>query len=77
MKKIIWFVGFITIFFLAADVQFGFSSPPNIDTFSGMIEPPSPPITSTLRIGLEIVSGNNQEGLVGRCAKNPLVVRAC
>ncbi|MFH0889294.1 MAG: putative Ig domain-containing protein [Planctomycetota bacterium] len=43
----------------------------------GTIEPPPPPPPPpALRIGLEIVSGNNQEGLIGRCANNPLVVRA-
>ncbi|MEK7448887.1 MAG: hypothetical protein AAB019_05315, partial [Planctomycetota bacterium] len=29
-----------------------------------------------LKIGLEIVSGNNQKGIVGRCAESPLVIRA-
>ncbi|MEK7450270.1 MAG: hypothetical protein AAB019_12410, partial [Planctomycetota bacterium] len=34
------------------------------------------PTTPILKIGLEIISGNNQEGLIGRCAKQPLIVRA-
>ncbi|MBI4712630.1 MAG: hypothetical protein HY762_04925, partial [Planctomycetes bacterium] len=43
----------------------------NISLVSIEQPPPTP-----LKIGLEIVSGNNQEGLIGKCAKDPLIVRA-